>query len=98
MAGASPPRNITQLNERLAEVAEGLVIPVARARVMLCTLVVAQMLPEAVAVKGGMGIKLRLGESGTRATWLYAVRGERPAVIGVRAAARAALARSIRAW
>lgn len=35
---------------------------------MLCTLVVSQMLPEAVAVKGGMGVKLRFGETGTRAT------------------------------
>lgn len=35
---------------------------------MLCTMVVSQMLPEAVAIKGGMGIKLRFGESGTRAT------------------------------
>lgn len=35
---------------------------------MLCTLIVSQMLPEAVAVKGGMGIKLRMGETGTRAT------------------------------
>lgn len=35
---------------------------------MLCTLVVSQMLPDAVAVKGGMGLKLRLGEAGTRAT------------------------------
>jgi hypothetical protein len=35
---------------------------------MLCTLIVSQMLPEAVAVKGGMGVKLRFGERGTRAT------------------------------
>ncbi|QTX06202.1 nucleotidyl transferase AbiEii/AbiGii toxin family protein [Agromyces archimandritae] len=43
-------------------------MPVARARVMLCTLIVSQMLPDAVAVKGGMGVKLRFGERGTRAT------------------------------
>jgi hypothetical protein len=35
---------------------------------MLCTLIVSQMLPDAVAIKGGMGIKMRFGESGTRAT------------------------------
>ncbi|MEB4614659.1 nucleotidyl transferase AbiEii/AbiGii toxin family protein [Leucobacter sp. M11] len=35
---------------------------------MLCTLVVSQLLPDAVVIKGGMGIKLRLGERGTRAT------------------------------
>ncbi|MHA3722715.1 nucleotidyl transferase AbiEii/AbiGii toxin family protein [Leucobacter sp. HY1910] len=62
------PLNVTQLNERLAQVATGLGIPAARARVMLCTLIVSQMLPDAAAVKGGMGVKLRLGELGTRAT------------------------------
>lgn len=60
--------NVTQLNARLAQVAAELGIPVARARVMLCTLIVSQMLPDAVAVKGGMGVKLRFGERGTRAT------------------------------
>lgn len=63
-----PPLNVTQLNDRLAQVATELDIPVARARVTLCTLIVSQMLPDAVAVKGGMGVKLRLGERGTRAT------------------------------
>lgn len=64
----TPPLNVTQLNDRLAQVAAALGIPVARARVMLCTLIVSQMLPDAVAIKGGMGVKLRLGERGTRAT------------------------------
>ncbi|SDZ41919.1 nucleotidyl transferase AbiEii/AbiGii toxin family protein [Herbiconiux ginsengi] len=68
MSEATPPLNETQLNDRLAKVAAELGIPVARARVMLCTLVVSQMLPDAVAVKGGMGVKLRFGERGTRAT------------------------------
>jgi hypothetical protein len=62
------PLNVTQLNDRLARVASELVVPIARARVMLCTLIVSQMLPDAVAVKGGMGVKLRFGERGTRAT------------------------------
>ena len=35
---------------------------------MLCTLVVSQMLPDSVVIKGGMGVKLRFGELGTRAT------------------------------
>ncbi|MCJ1689085.1 nucleotidyl transferase AbiEii/AbiGii toxin family protein [Rathayibacter sp. VKM Ac-2927] len=65
---AVPPLNVTQLNERLAQSASELGIPVARARVMLCTLIVSQMLPDSVAVKGGMGVKLRFGERGTRAT------------------------------
>jgi hypothetical protein len=64
----TPPLNVTQLNDRLARVASELSIPIARARVMLCTLIVSQMLPDAVAIKGGMGVKLRLGERGTRAT------------------------------
>lgn len=62
------PLNVAQLNARLTEVAKALGIPVGRARVMLCTLIVSQMLPEATVVKGGMGIKLRFGELGTRAT------------------------------
>ena len=64
----TPPLNLTQLNARLAQVAAELDIPIARARVMLCTLIVSQMLPDAVAVKGGMGVKLRFGERDTRAT------------------------------
>lgn len=68
MSEVTPPLNVTQLNARLAQVAFELGIPVARVRVMLCTLIVSQMLPDAVAVKGGMGVKLRFGERGTRAT------------------------------
>lgn len=68
MNDVTPPLNVPQLSARLAQVAGGLGIPVARARVMLCTLIVSQMLPDAVAIKGGMGIKFRLGERGTRAT------------------------------
>lgn len=68
MRPAPPPVNISQLDARLQDVAHELKIPVARARQMLCTLIVSQMLPEAVTVKGGMGVKLRMGESGTRAT------------------------------
>lgn len=68
MSDNSAPLNVAQLNERLAQVATQLGIPAARARVMLCTLVISQMLPDTVVVKGGMGVKLRLGELGTRAT------------------------------
>jgi hypothetical protein len=49
---------VAQLNSRLATVATELGVPIARARLMLSTLVVSQMLPEAVVVKGGMGISL----------------------------------------
>lgn len=68
MNEVTPPLNVTQLNARLAQVATTLNIPIARARAMLCTLIVSQMLPETVSVKGGMGVKLRFGERGTRAT------------------------------
>lgn len=68
MSTVTPPLNIAQLNSRLQDAAGKLSIPVARARLMLCTLLVSQMLPEAVAIKGGMGVKLRMGERGTRAT------------------------------
>jgi hypothetical protein len=64
----TPPLNVTQLNDRLAQVATERGIPVARARVMLCALIVSQMLPSAAAIKGGMGVKVRFGEGGTRAT------------------------------
>lgn len=57
------PRNVAQLNERLTHVALRLEVPVARARLMLCTLIVSQMLPDTVAIKGGMGVKLRLGNA-----------------------------------
>lgn len=68
MSEAGPPLNVSQFNDRLVEVARKSGIPASRAQVMLCTLTVSQMLPDAVAVKGGMGVKLRLGERGTRAT------------------------------
>lgn len=42
----TPPLNVTQLNERLARVAAEMGIPVARARVMLCTLVISPELSE----------------------------------------------------
>ncbi len=45
----------------------GLEVTAARARVLVSS-VVAQMLPAGTLVKGGIGVKLRLGEVGTRAT------------------------------
>lgn len=68
MSLVSPPLNIAQLNTRLEEASRDLGVPTARVRRMLCTLIVSQMLPRSVAVKGGMGVKLRFGERGTRAT------------------------------
>lgn len=68
MSAVTPATTIAQLNTRLEGVAREFGVPIARARRMLCTLIVSQMLPDAVAIKGGMGVKLRLGERGTRAT------------------------------
>lgn len=68
MSSPLPPLTISQLNARIDEASAEWGVPSARVRRMLCTLVVSQMLPDAVTVKGGMGLKLRLGEAGTRAT------------------------------
>ena len=68
MSGVIPPKNIAQLEQRLQEVSAARGITVARSRLMLTTLVVSQMLPEFTVIKGGMGMKLRAGELGTRAT------------------------------
>ncbi len=68
MSAVAPPLNTSQLNARLEEASRELGVPSARVRRMLCTLIVSQMLPDAVAIKGGMGVKLRMGERGTRAT------------------------------
>lgn len=65
---SGPPTTPVMLDERVAAIAEILGIPVKRARMLVSSVVVAQMLPVGVAVKGGVGIKLRLGETGTRAT------------------------------
>lgn len=53
MSTVTPPLNIAQLDNRLQDVARDLGVPIARARLMLCTLIVSQMLPETVAIKGG---------------------------------------------
>lgn len=68
MSAVEPPTTIAQLSSSLEKVSSELGVPVARVRRMLCTLIVSQMLPDAVAIKGGMGVKLRMGERGTRAT------------------------------
>lgn len=64
----TPPLNTAQLNDRVRTVARMHQTSEARVRRMLAAMIISQMLPSGVAVKGGMGIKLRMGESGTRAT------------------------------
>lgn len=63
-----PPLVRHELDVRVELIAAALNTEIRRARMLVSSVVVAQMLPEGVAVKGGMGIKLRLGETGTRAT------------------------------
>ena len=63
-----PPTNLQQLEERVAAIADALHITRRRARVLVSSVIVAQMLPAGTLVKGGIGVKLRLGEVGTRAT------------------------------
>ncbi|XVU26013.1 hypothetical protein ACQPZJ_02835 [Actinoplanes sp. CA-054009] len=63
-----PPVTIQQLEQRVAAIAGGFGVAVSRARVLVSSIVVTQMLPAGTFVKGGIGIKLRLGEIGTRAT------------------------------
>jgi hypothetical protein len=68
LANHGAPTNLQQLDGRLAVMAKLLGVSAARIRVLVSSLVVAQMLPEGCVVKGGIGLKLRLGEIGTRAT------------------------------
>ncbi|MGC4112218.1 MAG: hypothetical protein QM747_17745 [Nocardioides sp.] len=68
LAALDPPVLLPQLDARISAIAEALEVTAARARTLVSSAIVAQMLPPAAAVKGGMGIKLRLGETGTRAT------------------------------
>ncbi len=52
----------------MTAIADALDVTSARARVLVSSIIVAQMLPANTVVKGGIGVKLRLGEVGTRAT------------------------------
>lgn len=63
-----PPETAQQLQQRVAAIAHALGVTEARTRVLVSSVIVAQMLPADTVVKGGIGVKLRLGEVGTRAT------------------------------
>lgn len=63
-----PPNTVAKLNEAVQVIATDKGIPAPRAKMLVCSLVVSQMLPPPTIVKGGIGVKLRLGEIGTRAT------------------------------
>lgn len=65
---AGPPLNLAQLNQRVADIAAALMVPESRVRQLLGAAIIAQLLPSGTSIKGGMGLKMRLGERGTRAT------------------------------
>ncbi|KZS60426.1 nucleotidyl transferase AbiEii/AbiGii toxin family protein [Mycobacterium pseudokansasii] len=60
--------NLVQFDDRVEAIAGALDIPIDRARMLIGSVIVAQMLPDEAVVKGGIGVKFRLGEVGTRAT------------------------------
>ena len=63
-----PPLNQAQLDRRLGQIATIVGIPTARARSLMASGIVAQLLPDDMFIKGGIGVKCRIGETGTRAT------------------------------
>lgn len=63
----TPPKNVRYLEGRIAERAKAENSTVAKLKSLVANLAVCQMLPPS-AVKGGTGLKLRLGESLTRQT------------------------------
>lgn len=68
MTAPAIPLTVTQLENLLLGLSAEIGIPAARARILLGTLVVSQLLPRGTFIKGGMGMKVLLGEVGTRAT------------------------------
>lgn len=62
-----PPKNVRYLEGRIADRAKAENSTVAKLKSLVANLVVCQMLPPS-AVKGGTGLKLRLGENLTRQT------------------------------
>ena len=62
------PISGAELNLRVAEIADHYGIVVKRARSLITGLIVAQMLPDSLVVKGGQGIRIRRGEANSRAT------------------------------
>lgn len=62
------PRTSKELKRRLENIADKLDMSVKRARWLVGALVVSQMLPPNVLIKGGFGITLRVGDSTSRAT------------------------------
>lgn len=66
-AGLKPPGNVNNLNSRLQKLANDRNQPLRRLQRALANTIVGQMLPPSV-VKGGTGMKLRVGEGASRFT------------------------------
>ena len=52
----------------MADIANVLMVPESRVRQLAGAVIIAQLLPAGTSIKGGVGLKMRLGERGTRAT------------------------------
>lgn len=61
-------KTLHELNTIIEKTARRLGLPVARVRTTFIGVLAAQMLPDSVAIKGGLAIKMQRGELGTRAT------------------------------
>lgn len=68
LGSTEAPNNEASLNKRLEEIAHHLGVPVRRLKTLVGALVLSQVLPDHLYIKGGSGIKFRLGEAGTRST------------------------------
>lgn len=68
LAVKGQPRLVAHYNDRIAAIAQILQATEERVGLLVSRLVVAQMLPDEAVIKGGFGIKLRVGEIGSRAT------------------------------
>ena len=72
MTGAGDPGSVRVLQRRLTEAARAQTTTVSRLQSLVANVVVAQLLPSGPgllpAVKGGTGLKLRLGDAMTRET------------------------------
>lgn len=61
-------KTIADLEAAITQTSRELGVPTSRVRTTFIGVVTAQMLPDTVPVKGGLAIKMQLGELGTRAT------------------------------
>lgn len=64
---SDPPRRVSELNRRIQGVANDRGVPLRRIQRAVANAILGQMLPSAV-VKGGIGLKFRVGERATRFT------------------------------